>query len=127
MSRELKFRGIRIDNGEWVYGYYYAHNFLMVKDPDKHFILPKSREGCQVHPETVGQSTGLKDKNGVKIYEGDIGQSGSEELYIDVCEWEEGGRFMWVSLPDKDIVEYLDEYQVTIIGNIHQNKELLEQ
>ena len=84
-------------------------------------------EGHEVHPETVGQFTGLLDKNKKEIYEGDIAISGTEEIYRDVCEWsDESSMFMWVSLPDRDITEYLNEYEVTIIGNIHENPELLE-
>lgn len=79
--REILFRGKRIDNGEWVYGFY----FCMHHDDDRehihHFIiplnvpLPKDKPigeiQVEVDPSTIGQYTGLTD-NGKKIFEGDV-------------------------------------------------------
>jgi hypothetical protein len=110
MKREILFRGKRADNGEWVEGYY------VNKSPEKHQIVTKKDTfPIQVLPETVGQFTGLTDKNGAKIFDGDILKGGIFLSYEVKWDYEDGG---W------NITESALNFTVT--GNIHDNPELIQ-
>lgn len=115
--REILFRGKRIDNGEWIEG------SLWLYGEDAHiFGGPDFPYGClwhKVDPSTAGQYTGLTDKNGKRIFEGDIVclRTGRchEVKYGDGCFYMDGTAIT---------AKYLDRF--TVIGNIHDNPELLE-
>jgi uncharacterized phage protein (TIGR01671 family) len=130
--REILFRGKRLDNGEWVYG-------LLCRVGDTYAnIVEKSTEVmCAVLTNTIGQSTGLTDKNGRKIFEGDIihleysqvffggvyfGEYTAEVSYKEGC-------FITDGTNNGDEIETplsgFDNDEVEIIGNIHDNPELL--
>ena len=137
--REIIFRGKRIDNGEWVNGTpFISQNcckmiFAMALHPD--FVEDGNvyySEGYPVDPETVDQYTGLTDKNGTKIFEGDIIECWSEGVKAKgtVQKRKDG---LWIIYPawQKTITWGLcpDEYchtTVEVIGNIHDNPELLD-
>ena len=78
MNRQIEFRGKRIDNGKWVYGYYVKYGFV---GKEKHYIVPSYASdlyAIEVDPSTIGQSTGLVDKNEKRIYEFDIVEAWSQ-------------------------------------------------
>jgi uncharacterized phage protein (TIGR01671 family) len=121
--REILFRGKRIEDKEWVYGTYMAH------DRDGHTIFNQNLgdgtlQGFEVIPETVGQYAELKDKNGVKIFEGDVVrylnsiESGNGVVIFDTCAF----LFNWIDIDETDsLLRYFQcSKELEIIGNIHE-------
>lgn len=136
MNREIKFRGKGIADNEWYYG-----DLIQVESGRVHYFIIQDYEikeeriklntcaSPEVVPETVGQHTGLDDKNGKEIYEGDIVQG----LFADQEEPEIKGQVIYsngqasyiviASNNDEWELGYLDNLEV--IGNIYDNPELL--
>lgn len=123
--REIKFRGKRLDNVEWITGDLIrisGHTFIFPTP------APNGFDQYMVDPATVGQYTGLKDKNGKEIYEGDIISDGRQ---FNV-KWVSRGA-CWTGEMHNDPQQQLDlafliTHKLTrIIGNIHDNPELLNQ
>lgn len=130
--REILFRGKRIDNGEWVYGYYVEAEKLD-KSGTEYFIIEKPADGKshKVIPETVGQCTESTDKNGTKIFEGDIvAVNINGRRTICTVNWTEFvAHFqLWQinTLPKTPTALNLGNYDCEVIGNIHDNPELLK-
>ena len=135
--RKILFKGKRVDNGEWVYGFLCCANIIDEWTPHKWEDEEGNTgeycttESYKVIPETVGQYTGLTDKNGKKIFEGDIVKTTSvigKNIY-EVCFSEARRGWFPFACGDgcgccEDEVE-CPEY-VEIIGNIYDNKEILE-
>lgn len=115
--RTIKFRGKRLDNGAWMYGSLVILN-------GRHFIFDNA-DRHEVDPTTVGQYTGLNDTNSQEIYEGDIFQAGYFGG-VDVVMWDnENTRYIGRS--PQGCISYVGrEPAVKIIGNIHDNPELLK-
>ena len=131
--REILFKGKQVDNGEWVEGYYLNQRESLT-DKKACYIATNNGYGfnyISVIPETVCQFTGLYDKNGRKIFEGDIVEGNSEYFtythpYGKVVY--DGGQYL-ISFDDVlEDIECLGAWanDVEIIGNIYDNPELLE-
>lgn len=146
----ILFRGKCVDNGEWVYGYYYESKIsgcfilshkIKVRKKDE-VVVNDSFEVAEVISETVGQYTGLTDKNGKKIFEGDIIRAvtldtGKEQTAV-VCF----GNFIDENNGDEYIGFFIEfdgikttaaqlameecKNRIEVIGNIHDNPELLK-
>ena len=125
--REILFKGKRVDNGEWVYGFL-VEALNCVTDKNETFIIEQDATyftygefacAVEVKPETVGQFTGLCDKNGKKIFEGDIVRDWDGRIYeIKYFDFEwiaEQPKSFWIN------IKHLKPCEV--IGNIYDNKE----
>lgn len=117
--REILFRGKRLDNGEWVT----SNTFYQCNGEIKLWDEPNRDGYVSVLPETVGQYTGLTDKNGKKIFEGDIMQLCSA-CYPCLVYWD-GRSWAWKQNGKRREIDLTRE-KMEVIGNIHDNPELLE-
>ena len=129
--RDIIFRGKRIDNGEWVEGNYCAAEYI-TGDGIEHLIIEVPRNGCsaKINPKTVGQYTGLTDKNGKKIFEGDIVKTDkfSEPNKQYIIKYDlQFGAFIGQDRYNSYFVTFDgDSGEFEVIGNIHDNPELLK-
>lgn len=133
--REILFRGKRIDNGEWVYGYWVKYKPYASSDKVIFGIVPTYVSELylfEVDPKTVGQYTGLYDKNGSKIFEGDIinvtnddGEYDDFHCGLGAVEFFAG---MWYvcGAPQNGLDDLSQCYNFEVVGNIYDNPELLE-
>ena len=145
--REIKFRGKRIDNGEWIYGEKLTRNnktfIIPIEDDEDVITIGATRLLIytfeEVDPKTVGQYTGLKDKNEKEIYEGDVVQIKDD---WDEYGWKAGlvgniifkDFFFGISLaseqkPGTRYTVYMEVNKgkdVEVIGNIYENPNLIK-
>ena len=128
-KREILFRGWNKKNKRWLYGYY-------VVNGGEHFIAPGAfvndlafYEDYVVEADSVGQYTGLKDANGVKIFEGDIIESNGSRHVMQYNE----RRAMFVTALEGALYitcginqQWINEWKKVIIGNVHEDQELIK-
>lgn len=130
MDREILFRGKRIDNGEWVEGYYArSGGGFILKDNG---LTYGGFEMFDVVPKTICQYTGSTDKNGKKIFEGDI-----VDVFDDILKivWDEiyaSFCFVRTDSQNREFYKYFfgegcGEEDCEVIGNIFDNPDLLKE
>lgn len=125
--REILFRGKRVDNGEWIEGFY-------AKSGEKKYILIDNDIAVgylamkEVNPYTIGQYTGLTDKNGVKIFEGDIVHFKTTAYHFKNCRIKYQSCYArYCAIDDKGYEYPMDKaFEYEVIGNIHDSPEKLK-
>lgn len=126
--RDILFRGKRIDNDEWVYGSFCMDATEQLNGPcgaDGFIRLyDKAESKMQMHEvdrETVGQYTGLIDKRGERIFEGDIVDILTENEEIGVINWSDGGFIVSADGFCVDFLHNISGKDVEVIGNNHDS------
>ena len=133
--REILFKAKRKDNGEWIEGYYLKRYDLLGNE--EHLIFHADSytvwEYAEIDPETLCEFTGRCDKNKKRIWENDILMAHLDESYPEDTTYEtiEWGVAGWVTHEANSVDrQYLDEFDMEhfeVVGNIFDNKELLQE
>lgn len=133
--KKILFRGKRVDNGEWLDG-----NLVTYPSGTYKIVITTSRQPIfgtlkEVIPETVGQYTGLEDKEKNRVFTGDVVKNDCGDIGL-IClgtykVWSTAHFGFYIDWHnDKhlrpDILYWFDEDRVSVIGNIHDTPELLE-
>ena len=131
--REILFRGKRLDNGEWIEGTPFHRKSFYGSPDDRHFMLTGEElhydyyEAHEVDPATIGQFTGLRDKDETRIFEGDIVKSvyGEHVASVEAEVWNCGCCYPVFGFSTETTNPGIGD-TLEVIGNIHDNPELLE-
>lgn len=152
MNREIEFQAKRLDNGQWQEGYIFqeeppfapfvsdkkeAPKWIILKSGFADWHLPRPTTGTEVDPKTIRQFTGLLDKNDKKIYQGDI--VSFQLISKGQVVWNQQYCGYWIDFTDSEGKKRYSNFNVTfsdgeiwrcdsveVIGNIHDNPELLK-
>ena len=138
--REILFRAKRVKNNQWVEGSYHKHETRQVcpygdklsPDEIKHLIIrdtfadwnmPREIEATEVLPDTIGQYTGLTDKNGKRIFDGDIIEYFGEQYQVI---WKNDEATFSIALGNNEYCYFddLDSNLSAVIGNVYDNPEM---
>ena len=141
--RKILFRGKRLQGGEWVEGYFFKSDInkkeresgkatiIFTPDCDTFIMVPECHNSFMVVSDTVGQYTGLKDKNGKRIFEGDICRNTRTGEIVSVKWHGTMAGYVWNKrradgflFDFGELFRACDKYEV--IGNIHDNPEMLK-
>lgn len=128
--REIIFRAKRKDGSEWCRGFYIVEESKRMSTRDTIHLIVSIEHKDEVDQETVGQYIGIDDRNGIQIFEGDIVKIISDDE-LAIIEYNTSEAIFEVKYISNNIVVNFSEYlwgrDVEIVGNIHDNPEILEE
>ncbi len=122
---KIKFRGKRVDNGEWVYGYLLkgVRTYIVTKEQMSYAVVSTDYHASlgftEINPETLGMFIGIKDRNDVEVYAGDKIEAVS---IIGVVEYDNAVASFIVKWEDNQITRFqrvFDFNDINIVGNIY--------
>lgn len=142
--REILFRGKSIKTNQWIYGGFHIWEKRQVralsndslKDDEISYVItvnsfadwnmPRTMQAVEVIADTVGQYTGLTDRNGRKIFEGDIVNILTENEEFGIITYDDGGFFVDASTFSVDFMNNINGSDIEVIDNIHDNPKALK-
>lgn len=142
--REILFRGKSTETNQWIYGGFHIWEKRQVcalgddklKDDEISYVItvnsfadwnmPRIMQAVEVIADTVGQYTGLTDRNGRKIFEGDIVNILTENEEFGIITYDDGGFFVDASTFSVDFMNNINGSDIEVIDNIHDNPKALK-